>query len=143
VVLGLSDHTSGHVSVLGAVALGARVIEKHFTDDNTRDGPDHKFSMNFDSWKEMVEATRDLEMTLGDGEKKIELNETETVMLQRRALRLSRPIKKGVKLKYDDISFLRPCPIDAIPPYEIGKVIDKILKHDLSEGQHIRWSDIE
>src|SRR5579864_3464541 len=53
VVLGLSDHTSGHATVLGAVAMGARVIEKHFTDDNDREGPDHKFSMNPQSWRDM------------------------------------------------------------------------------------------
>ena len=58
VVLGLSDHTPGHATVLGAVALGARVIEKHFTDDNRREGPDHPFSMNAQSWREMVDRTR-------------------------------------------------------------------------------------
>ena len=53
-VLGLSDHTYGHATVLGACALGARVFEKHFTDDNDRIGPDHKFSMTPKTWKEMV-----------------------------------------------------------------------------------------
>ena len=56
-ILGLSDHTPGHATVLGAVALGARVIEKHFTDDNTREGPDHKFAMNPRTWEEMVVNT--------------------------------------------------------------------------------------
>ena len=65
VVLGLSDHTPGHATVLGAVALGARVIEKHFTDDNRREGPDHPFSMNAQSWREMVDRTRELEFALG------------------------------------------------------------------------------
>ncbi|HHH82063.1 MAG TPA: N-acetylneuraminate synthase, partial [Chloroflexi bacterium] len=64
-VLGLSDHTPGHATVLGAVALGARAIEKHFTDDNDREGPDHKFAMNPDSWAEMVARTRELERALG------------------------------------------------------------------------------
>ena len=53
-VLGLSDHTPGHSTVLGSVALGARAIEKHFTDDTFRDGPDHKFSMDPMTWKEML-----------------------------------------------------------------------------------------
>ena len=52
--MGLSDHTPGHTTVLGAITLGAKIIEKHFTDDNERDGPDHKFSMNPKTWKEMV-----------------------------------------------------------------------------------------
>ena len=57
VVLGLSDHTHGNATVLGAVALGARVIERHFTDDNAREGPDHKFAMNPSDWAHMVEET--------------------------------------------------------------------------------------
>ena len=61
IVLGLSDHTPGHSSVLGAIALGARMVEKHFTDNNNRIGPDHKFSMNPSSWKEMVDRSRELE----------------------------------------------------------------------------------
>ena len=61
VILGLSDHTAGHASVLGSIALGARVIEKHFTDKNERIGPDHKFSMNPKTWKEMIKSSRELE----------------------------------------------------------------------------------
>ena len=57
-LLGLSDHTHGHATVLGAVSLGACAIEKHFTDDNSRNGPDHKFSMNSETWLEMVKKTR-------------------------------------------------------------------------------------
>ena len=60
IILGLSDHTFGHSAVLGAVAYGARVIEKHFTDNNNRIGPDHKFAMNPKTWKEMVARTREL-----------------------------------------------------------------------------------
>ena len=71
VVLGLSDHTLGHSTVLGSVVMGAKVIEKHFTDDNNRAGPDHKFSMNFNTWKSMVIDTRRLEKALGDGKKKL------------------------------------------------------------------------
>ena len=57
--------------MLGAVALGARVVEKHFTDNNNRQGPDHKFSMNPFTWKKMIDETRMLEMSLGDGNKVI------------------------------------------------------------------------
>ena len=70
-VLGLSDHTPGHSTVLGAVSLGARVVEKHFTNDNNLYGPDHPFSMNPKNWKIMVERTRELEISLGNGLKKI------------------------------------------------------------------------
>ena len=58
--LGLSDHTQGHTAVLGAVALGASVIEKHFTDDNQRIGPDHSFAMNPNTWRNMVDAVGEL-----------------------------------------------------------------------------------
>lgn len=75
VVLGLSDHTPGHTTVLGAIALGARVIEKHFTDNNLRIGPDHKFSMSPNDWKKMVIDARNLENALGNGIKIIEENE--------------------------------------------------------------------
>ncbi len=92
-ILGLSDHTAGHATVLGAVALGARVIEKHFTDDNNRIGPDHKFAMNPKSWEEMVINTRQLEKALGSREKFIAGNEQETCVIQRRCLRAARDIK--------------------------------------------------
>jgi N-acetylneuraminate synthase len=68
-VLGLSDHTHGHAAVLGAVALGARVVEKHFTDDTKREGPDHLFAMDPDAWASMVENTRQVERALGSGDK--------------------------------------------------------------------------
>ena len=70
-ILGLSDHTPGHATVLGAITLGARMIEKHFTDDNNRIGPDHLFSMNPASWKEMVDRSRELEFALGSMDKKV------------------------------------------------------------------------
>ena len=94
-ILGLSDHTFGHNSVLGAVALGARVVEKHFTDDNNRQGPDHKFSMNPVTWKDMVIQTRILEKSMGDGIKKIEDNEKQSSIVQRRSIRASDKLKKG------------------------------------------------
>ena len=78
VTLGLSDHTPGHTTVLGAVALGATVVEKHFTDNCDRVGPDHKFSMTPETWQEMVIKTKELELALGDGVKKVEENEKET-----------------------------------------------------------------
>ncbi|HSO27990.1 MAG TPA: N-acetylneuraminate synthase family protein, partial [Anaerolineales bacterium] len=99
VVLGLSDHTPGPATVLGAVALGGRIVEKHFTDDNNRVGPDHPFSMTPASWRDMVERTRELERALGSGDKNVTGNELETVVLQRRCLRAARPIKAGETLE--------------------------------------------
>ena len=143
VILGLSDHTPGHSTVLGAVALGAKMIEKHYTDDNERIGPDHAFSMNPKSWKEMILRTRELELSLGSEVKKVEKNEIDTVILQRRSIRLIKNKKKGEKLTSRDISFLRPCPKDSIQPYDEKKIIGKKLKVNLSKDDHLKWTHLE
>jgi N-acetylneuraminate synthase len=142
-ILGLSDHTPGHATVLGAVTLGARVIEKHFTDDTTREGPDHKFSMDFNTWKSMVDRTRELENSLGVEIKKVEDNEIETVVLQRRSIRIKKDMVAGDVIIEDDLEFLRPCPEGALPPYELEKVLDKELTEDIKSGDYIKWSNIK
>jgi len=142
-VLGLSDHTPGHATVLGAVALGASMVEKHFTDNVNRNGPDHPFSMNPQDWREMVDRTRELEYALGNGVKKIEENEVETSVLQRRGIRLVRDMAAGEVICREDLEVLRPCPADALPPYLIGEMIGKKLRYDMLHGQHLRVTDIE
>jgi N-acetylneuraminate synthase len=140
VVLGLSDHTPGHAAVLGAVALGARVIEKHFTDDRSRIGPDHPFSMTPDSWGEMVERTRELERALGSGDKRVADNEQETVIVQRRCLRAARDIKAGEAFTREMIDVLRPATPGAIQPYEIEAVLDARALVDIPAGEALRWA---
>ncbi len=142
-ILGLSDHTPGHATVLGAVTLGARVIEKHFTDDTTREGPDHKFSMDFNTWKDMVSRTRELENSLGLEIKKVEDNEVETVVLQRRSIRVKKDLAAGDMVREDDLEFLRPCPEDALPPYELEKILDKELVENIKSGDYIKWTSIK
>lgn len=141
-VLGLSDHTPGHSTVLGAVALGARIVEKHFTDDTTRVGPDHAFSMDPRTWREMVDRTRELEMALGGETKAVEDNERETVVVQRRSLRLTRDIRQGEALARQDLIPLRPCPADGIPPHGLDDLVGRVLKHDLPAGMYLRWTDL-
>ena len=140
VVLGLSDHTPGLATVLGAVALGARAIEKHFTDDTGRIGPDHKFSMDPDSWRDMVERTRELESALGSGNKTVAENEKETVVLQRRCLRASKDLKAGEVLNRGMIDVLRPASHGEILPYEIEAVIGTRLLMDIPAGEALRWT---
>jgi len=132
--LGLSDHTPGHAAVLGAVALGACAIEKHFTDDNDRDGPDHPFSMNPTSWRDMVDRTRELEAALGNGKKLLEENETDSVVVQRRALRLTADRPANHVLAEDDLVALRPCPPDAFPPWQSSSLIGRTLACALGSG---------
>jgi sialic acid synthase SpsE len=138
VVLGLSDHTPGHATVLGAVTLGARVIEKHFTDDTQREGPDHPFSMTPQSWREMVDRTREVEYALGSAQKFVATNESQTVVLQRRCLRLVENLSAGTVLHAEMLEALRPAPSDAIMPYELNSVIGKKLTCDLMKGDYLR-----
>lgn len=142
-VLGLSDHTPGHATVLGAVALGSRMIEKHFTDDTKRTGPDHAFSMDPESWRDMVDRTRELENALGVGIKQVEDNEKETVVLQRRAIRMATNLAAGSILTRDHLAVLRPCPADGLPPYRMKELVGKQIKRNISAGEHLRWVDIK
>lgn len=143
VILGLSDHTPGHATVLGAVSLGARVIEKHFTDDNQREGPDHKFSMNPTSWKDMVLRTRELENALGGTIKKIEENELETAIVQRRSVCVTKDLSPGHVISSNDLSFLRPCPSNALKPSMASQLLGKVVANTKSAGEAIFLSDVK
>ena len=142
VVLGLSDHTHGHATVLGAVTLGARVIEKHFTDDNHREGPDHPFAMNPQTWADMVENTRQLERAMGSGDKFVAENEKQTVIIQRRCLRAAHTIRSGEVITREMIDVLRPATEGAILPYEIDAIIGTRALVNLEAGQELRWTDL-
>ncbi len=141
-VLGLSDHTPGHATVLGAVALGARAVEKHFTDDRSREGPDHGFSMDPITWREMVERTRELELALGPKEKRVMDNEVETIVLQRRAIRARQPLKQGEMLSAGDLIPLRPCPPDGLPPYRLDELVGRVLMRNIEEGDIVTAADV-
>ena len=142
-VLGLSDHTAGHATVLGAIALGARVIEKHFTDDNRREGPDHPFSMTPAGWREMVERSRELELALGDADKRVAANESETVVVQRRCLRAATALPAGTVLERRHLDVLRPAPADGIPPYALDQVLGLRVRSAVAAGEHLQWTLLE
>ncbi len=142
VVLGLSDHTHGPATVLGAVALGARVVERHFTDDNGREGPDHKFATNPQDWAEMVAETRKLERALGSADKFVAGNEQDTVVVQRRCLRTARDVKAGEAFTREMIDVLRPATPGAILPPHLPEVIGTKALHDLPAGKELRWTDL-
>ena len=142
-ILGLSDHTPGHSSVLGAVTLGARVIEKHFTNNTNLEGPDHKFSMDPKSWKEMVLRTRELENSLGKSLKKVEKNEYETLVLQRRSIRAKENLLKDHIIKKKDLIYLRPCPKGSLNPYQDKLIIGKKLKKNINKEDCILLKNVK
>lgn len=138
-VLGLSDHTFGLATTLGAVTMGARIVEKHFTDDINRVGPDHPFSMTPGSFREMVDRTRELERALGSPEKKVAGNEQETVIVQRRCLRAAREVKAGEVFTREMIDVLRPAEPGAIEPPEVEAVVGTRAGVDIPAGEALRW----
>jgi sialic acid synthase SpsE len=142
VLLGLSDHSPGHVTVLGAITLGARVIEKHFTDDCRREGPDHGFAMDPKTWREMVDRSRELEAALGDGIKRVEDNEVQTAVLQQRCLRATHALPAGHVLTAVDLEALRPAPADAARPYELPQLLGRRLLVALESGDALHDSEL-
>ncbi|MEN8242890.1 MAG: N-acetylneuraminate synthase family protein [Chloroflexota bacterium] len=143
VILGLSDHTQSPAPVVGAVALGARVIERHFTDSNDREGPDHKFALNPENWAKMVSEVRILERALGSPQKFVAENELDTYVVQRRCLRAARPIEEGEELTREMIEILRPATPGALIYKDIDQVIGKKSRADLPFGKELRWTDLE
>ena len=86
----------------------------------------------------MIKLSRNLEASLGSDIKKIEDNEKETVILQRRAIRFNKDIAKNEIIKKEDLSVLRPCPIDALPIYDINKIIGKKSNKNFKKGEYIK-----
>lgn len=141
-LVGYSDHTPGHLVPLGAVALGACIIEKHFTDDKTRKGPDHPFAMDGRDFKEMVKSIRIMEKALGSPTKILYDEERETVMLQRRCLCAARDIPKGAVLSEDMIDVLRPFVAGALEPEYRSRILGHIAKVAYKRGDPFTWDNL-
>lgn len=108
VEVGYSDHTKGIEVPIAAVALGATVIEKHFTLDKTMEGPDHKASLEPDELKAMVDAIRNIEQALGDGHKHVSPSERKNMDIARKSIVAARDIRKGEVLTEENITTKRP-----------------------------------
>lgn len=108
VSVGYSDHTQGIEVPIAAVALGAAVIEKHFTLDRTMKGPDHKASLEPSELKAMVSAIRNIELALGETEKIVSDSEKKNRDVARKSIVASKPIQKGELLSEDNLSVKRP-----------------------------------
>jgi len=140
ILTGYSDHSPGNLVILGAVSLGATVVEKHFTDDKTLNGPDHPHSMTPDEFKEMVDKTKLLKLALGSTSKFVVEEERETVTVQRRGLYASKDITKGEEFDFNNIEELRPA-LGILPKYKTN-IIGRHANNNISKGEPIYWESL-
>ena len=135
VPIGYSDHTKGIEIPIAAVAMGATVIEKHFTLDKNMDGPDHKASLEPDELKAMVSAIRNIEIALGTGEKKPAASEKKNMLVARKSIIAKHNIKKGELLSEENLTVKRPG--NGISPMRWFEVIGKTATKDYEEDELI------
>ncbi len=126
--VGYSDHTRGIEVPIAAAALGATIIEKHFTLDRTMSGPDHKASLEPDELKMMIEAIRNIEKALGDGIKRPALSELKNKSIVRKSIAASQNIKKGEFFSVKNIIPKRPG--TGISPMRWDEVLGKVAQRD-------------
>ncbi|WP_428741972.1 N-acetylneuraminate synthase [Tenacibaculum sp.] len=139
--VGYSDHTLGIEVPIAAVALGAKVIEKHFTLNRNMEGPDHKASLEPDELKLMVDSIRNIEKALDGSEIKEPSNsELKNKEIARKSIHLRNALKANSIIKKDDIISLRPG--DGISPMNWNQVIGKKTIKDLSEFHKLNWNDL-
>lgn len=142
---GLSDHST-HPTLLpvASVALGASMIEKHFTLSRKLEGPDHAFALEPGELVVMVAAIRQIEKSLGDGNKAPQPCEEGLRVFARRSVQAGRDLPKGTKLTTDDIAILRPgSRRRGAEPYELSRLVGSTLSHDIREGDGVIVEDIE
>jgi N,N'-diacetyllegionaminate synthase len=139
--VGYSDHTLGVLVPTMAVAMGACVIEKHFTLDKSLPGPDHEASMTPEELKDLVQCIRNAESALGNGEKKPSDSELPIRALVRRSVTLKNTLAKGDSIKEADLILLRPG--TGISPADFSKIIGTKLALDLPAGSTLLWEHIE
>ncbi len=141
VKVGYSDHTLGIEVPIAAVALGASVIEKHFTLDRNLPGPDHKASLEPHELKAMVNAIRNIEQAIsGDGRKQPSTSEIKNIVIARKSLHLSKDIKAGESLTEENLIPLRPG--NGISPFYWEEVLNKKAARDLPVYHQLRWNDL-
>jgi N,N'-diacetyllegionaminate synthase len=139
--VGYSDHTLGIEVPIAAVALGATVIEKHFTIDRNLPGPDHRASLEPAELKEMVRSIRNIEIAVsGSGRKEPTSVEIANIQIVRKSIHLRRDLPKGAKVQMDDLIMMRPA--TGISPMEIDKILGKVASRDLKGGTVLQFSDL-
>lgn len=139
-ITGYSDHSPGDMVVLGAVALGGKVIEKHFTLNKNDKGPDHPHSMNPEEFAAMVVRIRQMEQALGSINKDVVAEEVETVIVQRRGLYAKSTIKQGENFSLENIIELRPAL--GLLPKDKKNIINKKARRNILADEPIKLEDI-
>lgn len=138
--VGYSDHSIGSLAATLSVALGATVVEKHFTLDKTLPGPDHKASSDCLEFSELVDSIRAAEVALGVPTKLCQAEEAEMAAVSRKSIVLSKNVKKGEKITVEDIALKRPG--TGLYAREIENILNKKLRYDLSKDHILSWADI-
>lgn len=133
--VGYSDHTVGIDVPLAAVAMGASVIEKHFTLDKNMDGPDHLASLEPDELVNMVRSIRNIERAIGDGKKAISESERKNIEIVRKSIVAARPISKGEMFSEHNLTTKRPG--NGLSPMEWFNVLGMTAKRDFTEDELI------
>jgi len=136
--VGLSDHTNGWECDVAAAALGAVVIEKHFTLDKTMEGPDHKASLEPAELAAMVTAVRNIEKALGGGKKQVSASEAKNKPIARKSIVAARPIQKGEIFTAENLTTKRPG--DGISPMRWYEVLGTAAVRDFEEDEKITLS---
>ena len=138
---GYSDHTKGLEIPVAAVAMGACVIEKHFTLDRNMEGPDHKASIEPDELKSMVDQIRHVEVAIGNGEKKVSASELKNQDIARKSIIAKTAIKKGDIFTEDNVTTKRPG--NGINPMRWFDLLGKSAKHDYQEDYLIEKDELD
>ena len=140
--IGYSDHTMGIEVPIAAVALGAKVIEKHFTLDKAMDGPDHKASLEPAELKGMVKAIRNIELAIsGSGEKEVSESEMKNIIVARKSIHLNNALKAGQQIQKKDLVMKRPG--DGISPMKIENIIGLSVAQDLQKDHKLELKDLK
>ena len=140
--VGYSDHSPGITVPIASVSLGATVIEKHFTDDCNREGPDHVFAMDVTAFSEMVSQIRQLEVALSGGAKLPRESEEEERVMARRAVYASSLIPKGEKITRELVKIVRQNYPEGIPANQWDYACGRVAVKDIEPGQLITWEMI-
>jgi N,N'-diacetyllegionaminate synthase len=138
--VGYSDHTLGIEVPIAAVALGAEVIEKHFTLDRTLPGPDHKASLEPDELKSMVSAIRHIELALGHGQKQPSVSEGKNRAIARKSIHVRNDLDQGTVLREEHLIMKRPG--DGISPMKLDEIIGRKTNKNLSRDHKLTAEDL-